>query len=169
MNADYIVSQLESNAGVFREMFNNIPPEMIHWKSKPDKWNILEISCHLYDEEREDFRTRVKQVMENPAEPFPKIDPVDWVVSRNYNSKDFIKVVADFLNERSESVMWLKSLKNPPLSNAYHHPKFGPLSGIFLLSNWLAHDYLHFRQITKLKYDYLETVSGESLQYAGSW
>ncbi len=37
------------------------------------------------------------------------------------------------------------------------------------LSNWLAHDYLHIRQITKLKYDYLKQLTNEDLNYAGNW
>lgn len=39
----------------------------------------------------------------------------------------------------------------------------------FFLTNWLTHDYLHMRQIIKLKYDYLEQQSGEMIDYAGTW
>jgi hypothetical protein len=37
------------------------------------------------------------------------------------------------------------------------------------LTNWLAHDYLHLRQILRIKHHYLKTESGESLSYAGAW
>jgi hypothetical protein len=37
------------------------------------------------------------------------------------------------------------------------------------LHNWLAHDYLHIRQIIRIKYDYLKKTSGEILLYAGEW
>ncbi len=169
MNSNYIISQLESNISVFSELFTNIPDELIHWRSQPEKWNILEIACHLLDEEREDFRARLRLVLINPSEPFPKIDPAGWVTSRNYDSKDLVKTVSDFIDERNRSIQWLKSLKNPPFGNAYQHPKFGPISGRLLLANWLAHDYLHFRQIAKLKYDYLASTGGEKLDYAGTW
>jgi hypothetical protein len=43
------------------------------------------------------------------------------------------------------------------------------MSAGMLLANWLAHDYLHFRQITKLKYDYIKYRTGEDLAYAGTW
>jgi hypothetical protein len=33
----------------------------------------------------------------------------------------------------------------------------------------MAHDLLHIRQITKLKYDYLKYLSGQGLSYAGDW
>ncbi len=37
------------------------------------------------------------------------------------------------------------------------------------LSNWLAHDYLHLRQILDLKFNYHKLLSGDSLTYAGKW
>ena len=74
-----------------------------------------------------------------------------------------------FLNEREESIQWLETLTNPPWDNAHLHPKLGPMSASLFLNNWLAHDYLHIRQITKLKYDRLKAISGENLDYAGNW
>jgi hypothetical protein len=43
------------------------------------------------------------------------------------------------------------------------------MTAMLFLSNWLAHDYLHIRQIIKLKFDYLEKMTGEGLSYAGDW
>ena len=37
------------------------------------------------------------------------------------------------------------------------------------LSNWLAHDYLHIKQITRYRYNYLEEKTAINLQYAGNW
>ena len=169
MNAAYILSQLDSNAGVFNEILKNIPAELITWKVQPEKWCLLEIVCHLHDEEREDFRARLRHVLETPNDPLPSIDPVGWVAERNYIGQDFHTQLKKFSQEREESVRWLKSLVNPNYENAFQHPKFGPLSGRLFMSNWLAHDYLHIRQITKVKYDYLAKVSGETLDYAGTW
>jgi hypothetical protein len=85
-------------------------------------------------------------------------------MEQNYEAK-----IADFLKERSETISWLESQSNPRWTNAYIHPKVGPVSAEFLLANWLAHDYLHFRQITRTKYLYLKEKSGVSLDYAGEW
>ena len=154
---------------VFQDLFDGTSEELTDWRYQPGKWNMREIACHLYDEEREDFRTRLKLVLENPETSFPAIDPTGWVESRGYVKKDFIKTVEAFLAERKKSIDWLMSLENPKYSNAYIHTKFGPLSGKMLLANWLAHDYLHMRQIIKVKYEYLKLVSGEGLEYAGTW
>jgi hypothetical protein len=169
MNSDYIISQLKANQSVFREIFSTIPEDLIYWKSSPEKWNLLEIVCHLYDEEREDFRARLNHVLTDPSRPLPKIDPVDWVISRKYADRNFNEEVINFLSERQSSVEWLLSLKNPAYDNAFIHSRFGPLSGKLFLSNWLAHDYLHIRQVLKIKYDYFKSVSNEKLDYAGQW
>jgi hypothetical protein len=166
---EFIINALERNKTVFNVLLSCRDPFEYSWKQEPGKWNLLEIACHLYDEEREDFRARVKQVLDDPELPFPKIDPVSWVTERNYSGQDYSKILNDFLEERDVSINWLRSLKQPKWENAYMHPKVGPVSANLLLSNWLAHDYLPQRQIIKLKYDHLKFISGEKLDYAGNW
>src|SRR5436190_23982014 len=118
MDVVYVISQLDTNAGVFNEILKNIPPELLTWKSQPEKWSLLEIVCHLHDEEIEDFRARLKHVLETPAEPLPAIDPVAWVTERNYLKQDFSNQVRKFTLERSNSIAWLRSLVNPKFENA---------------------------------------------------
>ncbi len=169
MNYSAIIRELERNREVFHDLLSGLPKEEYLWKPEPLKWCLLEIICHLYDEEREDFRARLKQVLVTPELAFPPIDPQGWVHERNYLEQDFESVFRKFSEERNESVSWLKSLSSPQWKNAYNHPKFGPISGNLLLSNWLEHDYLHCRQILTLKHLYLKDHSAESLAYAGTW
>ena len=169
MDYNKIVKELKRNADAFKTLLDKLSEEQYLWKQNPDKWCLLEIICHLCDEEREDFRKRTKLVLESPELPLPKIDPVGWVKERKYTEQDYTKKLNEFPAEREKSIEWLTSLQNPNWENAYEHPKFGKMSAKLFLSNWLAHDYLHIRQITKLKYDYLKFISGEDLSYAGNW
>jgi hypothetical protein len=73
------------------------------------------------------------------------------------------------LHERKNSLEWLQSLDKSAWENIYHHPKLGPMSATLILNNWLAHDYLHIRQITYNKYHYLKSNSLTPLDYAGTW
>ena len=130
---------------------------------------MLEIVCHLYDEEREDFRARVKHTLETPNKEMPKIHPQGWVAERKYMERNNDEMVSKFLNERDQSIAWLKSLSSPPWKNVYHHPTAGEFSAEMFLSNWLAHDYLHFRQITFTKYSYLQAHFKSRYDYAGDW
>ena len=144
---DYIkiITELTRNKDVFSNLLTGLPKAQYLWKSNPEKWCLLEICCHLYDEEREDFRTRTKYVLETPDLPLPTFNPTKWVIERAYIQQDFYGMLAKFLTEREKSVEWLQSLNNPKWDNAYNHPKFGQMTAKMFLSNWLVHDYLHIR------------------------
>jgi hypothetical protein len=169
LNHTRIATELEKNADVFRALLENIDREMRTWKQAEEKWCLLEIVCHLYDEEREDFRYRLNHTLTTPEQPMPPIIPVEWVKERDYMAQNYDKKLEAFLEERTQSVAWLRSLKDARWDNAYDHPKVGKLPATLFLVNWPAHDYLHFRQITKLKYDYLAAHSRDNLDYAGTW
>jgi len=164
-----IIQSLERNKKVFKELLNEVPSEEYLWRQSTDKWALLEIVCHIRDEEVEDFRTRVKYVLEDPELTLPSIDPVGWVLDRKYIEQDYNTVLNSFIDERERSINWLKSLQDPKWDNSYLHPKLGPMSAKLFLSNWLAHDLLHIRQIMKLRFDYLKHISSEDLSYAGTW
>jgi hypothetical protein len=53
--------------------------------------------------------------------------------------------------------------------NTHIHPQLGTVTASMFLSNWLAHDYLHIRQINELKYLYFKQKTDESLEYVGNW
>jgi hypothetical protein len=169
MNSTPIIQELSRNKDVFKELLSGLTEKEYVWKQTPEKWCLLEIVCHLYDEEREDFRARTKHVLENPTGALPPIDPPGWVLERAYIKQNYADKLNKFLKEREESVEWLESLQTPKWDNAYQHPKFGAMTAKMFLCNWVAHDYLHIRQITKLKFDYLKQQTGEALDYAGNW
>ena len=169
MNYDQIIIQLTANKSVFKNLLTGLTKEEYLWKAEPKKWCLLEIVCHLYDEECEDFRTRVKHVLETPDIAPPPFDPASLVLERKYMGQDYSKKLNEFLEERDQSVNWLRSLVNPKWDNAYEHPKFGKMTAKMFLANWLAHHYLHIRQILNVKFEYLKKDSGETLIYAGGW
>lgn len=166
---EFIIQALTRNREIFAQILTNPHPEQISWSPEPNKWSLLLVACHLRDEEREDFRQRTRMVLESPGVQFPGINPTGWVVDRQYASQDFATVVQEFLKERDDSITWLNSLRNPSWDNVTIHPSLGPVSGRFILSNWLAHDQLHLRQIIRLQFDFLSHITGQSLQYAGYW
>lgn len=169
MDNESIINELERNGEVIRQLLTGTPKEMVSWRYAAGKWSLLEVICHLYDEEREDFRARVKLILNDPTEPWVKIDPPAWVLDRHYAQQDFEKKIQEFVIERDRSVAWLNSLKAPKWDNYFVHPKVGPVSAQLILENWLAHDLLHIRQILKIKYEYLKTNISNPLDYAGEW
>jgi len=169
MNHSYIISSLEKNLSTFSSLLRKLEKSEYLYKSDPQSWCILEIICHLCDEEKKDFRMRLQTVLESPFKHPPAIDPESWVEKHDYISQDFRLKAKEFKAERKSSLAYLKSLKNPQWDNYYEHPTLGKLDGHHFLSNWLAHDYLHMRQITQRKYQYLQHLSGNDCSYAGVW
>lgn len=169
MNPDQVIQSLANNLDVIKGQLHNKTEEEIIFIPSPDKWSMLEVLCHLVDEEKEDFRIRVKYVLEDPTQPLPKFNPVDWVQSRNYAGQNFDNKVEEFLNERNRSIKWLESLQDPQWNNTYHHQTLGSMTAGLFLANWLAHDYIHIRQLNRLAYQFHQQQSGVDLNYAGNW
>ena len=166
---DLVLTEFERNKNIFIELYDGIDDDMLYWRRSKNKWCLLEVICHLYDEERLDFRFRTQWVLDRPNELPPSFDPADWVEEHQYMVQNGAEMVQKFVEERDRSIAWLKELKNPNWNNGFDHLKRGRMTGKYLLSNWLAHDYLHIRQILKQKFDYLKLQSGTDLDYAGVW
>lgn len=170
MNYNYINDKLENNASTFKSLLENISEDQARWKPSPKKWSLLELINHLYDEEREDFRQRIKNVFDDPQKSWSPIDPENWVIEREYYKRDMTESLNNFLIERKKSVEWLKGLNSPNWKATHNHPKLGDMSAEKLLANWLAHDYLHIRQVVFLNWGYLtQQAAGIELNYAGDW
>jgi hypothetical protein len=164
-----IIIGLARNGKVFHDLLKDRTQEEYYWRPAPSKWNLLEIVCHLHDEEIKDFRTRIQHILFNIQTPMVPIDPEGWVVQNKYGERDFVVMLDSFMDERNKSVLWLESLENPDWENKMQHPKIGTVSAGMLISNWLAHDYLHIRQINRYCYEMLQQNTRQNLKYAGDW
>ncbi|GAB5523770.1 MAG: DinB family protein [Roseivirga sp.] len=169
MNSAYIVNQLEKHKAVIPALLTTASQGAHLWKASPDTWCLLEVVCHLVDEEIDDFRTRLKTALAPEIHPFIPINPVAWVSEHSYMEQDYQQKVTDWVAEREKSLNWLKSLEHPDWNSAFVHDQLGPMTAGKILANWLAHDYMHIRQILRIKHAYLAETSEQDLSYAGPW
>ena len=169
MNLDYFIDRLAKNRGVFENLVRGVSVEQIRWKPSPDKWSMLEVINHLYDEEREDFRQRIDLVLADPKRSWPPIDPRNWVTTREYNGRDLDASLNNFFTEREKSLAWLRQLSSPNWQNSNQGPN-GVLTAGDLLASWLAHDFLHIRQLARLHWQYVGAISDPyQTTYGGPW
>jgi hypothetical protein len=112
----------------------------------PSEWAPIEILCHVRDEETEDFRARLRAVVEGRTE-LPPIDPAGWVESRRYREADVADVLAAIETARRESLEFLAGVDPVALDAAIVHRTIGPLSAMDFLAAWAAHDQLHVAQL----------------------
>lgn len=169
MDINSKVIQLELNSKIIHNLLINTSAKDQIWKQSPAKWCLLEIISHLNDEEMYDFKPRLSKILKKDHNWDP-IDPQGWVDSRNYMKNDFNETLEKFIEERKKSIEWLKNLNVKDWNVKAVHPKFGGFKASQMLSNWLAHDYLHIRQILNLKYQILrKDFNSDDLRYAGEW
>jgi len=162
--------RLEANAMVFGALVARVTTEQARWKPEPSKWSILEVVCHIADEEVEDFRRRLDLTLHHAGEPWPPIDPEGWATSRAYNQQDLTEAIGRFSSERTRSVTWLRRLGTHDLDLGYQHPKVGLIRAGDLLASWLDHDWIHIRQLTRLHHQWLvERARPYGTEYAGGF
>ena len=170
MNDKKMIDSLERFGRMLPEVVRDVDDEDARWKPVDGAWSILEIVCHLADEEEQDFRRRVELTLTNPEQDWPPIDPEGWAVERRYNEGQLAAAVERFVSQRNQSIEWLRSLDEPNWEQTRVHPEYGSFRAGDVFAAWVAHDYLHLRQISKRMYQLAERDAGDySIRYAGEW
>lgn len=168
MKLERLIDSLERFQHVLPALVKGLDDETVRWRPASGNWSIVEIVCHLADEEVEDFRTRVQMTLEDPTREWPSIDPEGVALSRDYANANLDEVLERFLVERTNSVQWLRQLKDPDWELANVHPKFGPIRAGEVMAAWVAHDQLHTRQIAKRLFEVCQRdASPFGVAYAG--
>jgi hypothetical protein len=169
MEFNLLYQELTNSTEMIRVLLSGISREDAQTKPDFESWSILEVLCHLYDEEREDFREHLDFILHRQNEKYHVIDPQGWVTERKYNEQNFIKMQEKFFTERWKSLEWLKTLTGTDWETTYIS-QHGSVSAGEMFSCWVAHDNLHIRQLVELRRKYIENITSPyDLQYAGDW
>jgi hypothetical protein len=169
MDAERLREELANGAQTIPALLAGVTPEQARFKPNAEAWSILEVLCHLIDEEREDFRQRLDLMLHHPGTPWPEIHPGAWVTERAYNTRDFAAMLEQWRAERARSLDWLAGLSAPDWERVVTWP-FGSMRTGDMLAAWVAHDNLHQRQLVELRRARLVKLAAPfDVQYAGDW
>ncbi len=169
MEFQTLYRELENSTEMIRALLAGIGQEEAYIKPNAESWSILEVVCHLYDIEREDFREHLDFILHRQEEEYHVIDPQSWVKERKYNQQDFVEMQENFFAERKYSLEWLRGLANPDWETTYTS-QYGSVSAGEMLSCWIAHDNLHIRQLAELRRLRIESITKPyDIEYAGEW
>jgi hypothetical protein len=169
MDFQKCLDRLTGNAATIFSLVDGVSEEQSRWKPEPGSWSILEVINHLYDEEREDFRRHLDDLLHHPDQPWAGISPQEWVTERKYNERSLADSLTALQKERADSLDWLKGLDAPDWEKSCQTP-FGPIQAGEILVSWCAHDLLHLRQLVELQWAYSELQAEPySVAYAGPW
>jgi hypothetical protein len=169
MEFQTLFQELTNSTEMIRSLLVGITQDDAKFIPMPEAWSILEVICHLRDEERADFRARLDSILHRPETPFDAIDPQGWVTERRYNEQDFGQVKKEFFAERAKSLEWLKGLEGADWKIT-HTDEYGSLEAGEMFSAWVAHDNLHIRQLVELRRARIENITKPyTIEYAGEW
>ena len=177
MEFSTLYQELQNSTEMIRALLSGVAQEAARLKPSAESWSILEVVCHLYDEEREDFRehldfilsTSLKTGLHRQNEKWHAIDSDRWVTQRKYNEQNFAEMQEKFFVEREKSFAWLNGLLNPDWEKTYT-TKYRTISAGEMFACWVAHDNLHIRQLVELRRMRLENITKPyNLEYAGDW
>ncbi len=169
INLTEIIRQMTDNAQVIRAFIESVSPEQAQWKPNPETWSLKEVMEHVYNEERGDFRAHIQEMFHEPPQPWGALQP-GWLPMESCQ-----QALEGFLDEREASLSWLIALDAPDW-NLESCASFGPdsvelvLKAGDVLVSWVAHDFLHIRQMNELQFAWNEhQASPYSVEYAGGW
>jgi hypothetical protein len=169
MQFEILYRELANGPAIVASLLAGVSQTEAQVKLDPKTWSFLEVICHLYDEEREDFHPRLDLMLHRPKDPWPPISPGEWVTERKYNERDLAATLKDFAAERAKSLAWLKNLDSPNWEAECKTP-FGIFKTGDILAAWVAHDNLHTRQLVELRRGrILRITEPYHVQYAGDW
>ncbi|MEL7473424.1 MAG: DinB family protein [Planctomycetota bacterium] len=144
------------------------PPDHLYRASAPD-WSILEIVCHLAEEEKRDFPPRLRSTLEDPEREWPPIDPEGWAIEGAYRERDLATELVAFESRRAVSVAEIRAWPSPNWDHLKQHPKH-PIRAGDLLASWCDHDALHLRQIARRLHELAQRdAEPYETRYAGDW
>jgi len=169
MEFNTLYQELQNSTEMIRALLVGITREEARFKPTPESWSILEVVCHLYDIEREDFREHLDFILHRQDKEYHVIDPQSWITERNYNEQNFNEMQERFFAERAKSLEWLMGVSGSDWETTYTS-QYGSVSAGEMFSCWVAHDNLHIRQFVELRRARIETITKPyPLEYAGDW
>src|SRR5215208_3417366 len=158
MRFETLYQELNNSTEMIRALLSDITQAEAQVKPNEKSWSILEVTSHLYDEEREDFREHLDFILHRQNEEWHQIDPSGWILERKYNEQNFVEMKGKFFAERDKSLEWFKGLTKANWETTYTS-QFGSMRAGDMLASWVAHDNLHIRQLVELRRMRLENIT----------
>lgn len=138
--------ELERLPAVLGALLAGLDEVSARTRPAPGEWSPVEILYHLRDEETEDFGARLRIIVDGAGE-FAPIAPERWAVERRYREASLADAMEALRARRRASLDLLASVSPEALTGSRPHRRLGRLSGLDILSAWVAHDRIHLAQL----------------------
>ncbi|MDA0294566.1 MAG: DinB family protein [Planctomycetota bacterium] len=170
MDVLWMIDRLECIPDSLGVLLADLSHEDARWRPSESDWSVLEIICHLVDEDLDDFSTRLRMTLEAPDADWPGIDPSAAARERQYRERDLQTMLREFKAVRRIETNWLRTVTAKDFHIEKTQPAFGTIRAGDILAAWCAHDDLHLRQIAKRLHELTSLKAGPfGTEYAGDW
>ncbi len=132
-------------------LLRDLPPEWVWSTEGPDTWSPYDVVGHLIHAERTDWMPRADHLLAHgEAIPFPVFDR--FAQFEASHGKGISELLDTFRELRIDSLRRLAalSLTAADLDRTGRHPEFGRVTLRQHLATWVAHDFDHLVQISRV-------------------
>lgn len=132
-------------------LLRGLPADWIEAHEGGDTWSPFDIVGHLIHGERADWVPRVKILLEHgEARSFDSFDRLAQFAESE--GRTLASLLDEFSLLRRDSLRELAALRltNAELDRRGRHPAFGVVTLRQLLATWVAHDFDHLMQISRV-------------------
>jgi hypothetical protein len=150
MRPSYLVEALAAMPGLVREPASRIDAGTAGRPTGPGRFSPVEVLAHLADWEPI-FRARMEQAARSPGLPVQAYDEGERAERLDYAAWPIERSLAQWAEERSETVRFLEALAGAGWACTVLHPERGELTVLQQAATLVGHDVYHLAQ--------LETVS----------
>jgi hypothetical protein len=170
MDVHWMIGRLECIPDSLATLLADLSLDDARWRPSESDWSVLEIICHLADEDLDDFGTRLRMTLEAPDADWPEIDPNAAARERGYRERDLQTMLREFKAVRRTETNWLRTVAADDFHIEKTQPLFGSIRAGDILAAWCAHDDLHLRQIARRLHQMTAIKAGLfKIDYAGDW
>ncbi len=146
-----VLSVLRQTPEILEKMLEAAKDEQLDWKPSEDRWSISEVLGHLNHLEREMYRKRVQQFLDQEDHPlFEAYDQNACYEQGKYSGEAGRTQLKRFAGERWLSLALLYQLPSGAERLPARHPQFGPITLEMMMNEWAYHDLGHIRQVSEL-------------------
>jgi hypothetical protein len=155
---------LDRTPSVLRAWLSGLSPEWLAANEGPDTWTPYDVVGHLIHGERTDWMGRANIILKGGG-TFAVFDR--FAQFRESEGKSLAQLLDEFESTRRANVTRLRSLNltDADLDKTGTHPKFGTVTLRQLLSTWVAHDFDHLMQISRVMGKQLKEDIGPWVEY----
>jgi len=130
---------------------SGLSPEVLRYRSSPEKWCVLEILGHLADIEIV-YGYRLRQMLADTEPVLAPLDQDAWARNLHYLDSPPSELLAFYGLGRHHNLRLLRTLQPADLSKSAFHPEMQQKMTVAdLVQRMAAHGAAHLQQIEKLK------------------